>query len=106
LKKYECVFIFDESKLETSAEASIATISEYIVSLGGTIVESEDMGRKTFSYPIKKKNSGLYWDLVFELDASKVAELKSNYRLDESILRMEVFNFERPEKPVTLSSRR
>ncbi len=106
MKKYECVLIFDESKLETSGEAAVAAITEFIGTIGGKVVESEDMGRKTFSYPIKKKNSGLYWDLTIELDADKVAGFKSNYRLDESILRMEVFAYERPEKPVTLSTRR
>lgn len=106
MKKYECVFIFNESKLENGAEAFIATATEFIESIGGKVIESEDMGRKTFSYPIKRKNSGLYWDLIVELDGTNVASLKEHYRLDEAVLRMEVLNFDRPEKPVTLSTRR
>ena len=106
MKKYECIFIFNESKLENGAEAYIATVTEFIESLGGKVVESEDMGRKTFAYPIKKKNSGLYWDLTVELDGDKVVAFKENYRLEDGVLRMEVLTFDRPEKPVTLSSRR
>ncbi|MGL4854162.1 MAG: 30S ribosomal protein S6 [Lentisphaeria bacterium] len=106
MKKYESVFIFDESKLESTSEAIVAGICDFIVSNGGKVVESEDMGRKTFTYPIKKKNSGLYWNLVFELDPAKVVELKNNYRLVEAVLRMEVFVFDRPEEIIALNTKR
>ncbi len=106
MKKYECVIIFDESKLEGGGEAAAANISEFIASIGGKVESSESLGRKTFSYPIKKKNSGLYWDLIIELANDQVAALKENFRLDDSILRMEVLIFDRPAEPVTLSTRK
>jgi len=106
LKKYESVFILDESKIDGNAEAFMTTVTEFIQSLGGSVSESVDMGRRTFAYPINKKNSGQYWDLTLELSPAKVAELKENYRLNRAVVRMEVLIFDRPAEPVTLSSRR
>ncbi len=106
MKKYECVFILDESKVDGSAEAFMATVSDYIKSIGGDVVESVDMGRRTFAYPINKKNSGLYWDLTVNLAPTSVVEFKENFRLTNAIVRMEVLTFDRPAEPVTLSSRR
>ena len=106
MKKYESVFILDESKIDGNAEAFMTTVTEFIQSLGGSVSESVDMGRRTFAYPINKKNSGQYWDLTLELSPAKVAELKENYRLNRAVVRMEVLIFDRPAEPVTLSSRR
>ena len=106
MKKYESVFILDESKIDGNAEAFMTSVIEFIKSLGGSVSESVDMGRRTFAYPINKKNSGQYWDLVLELDPAKVVELKENYRLNNAVVRMEVLIFDRPAEPVTLSSRR
>lgn len=107
MKKYEAVIILDEGKLDTSGENYAKEIASYIEeSLAGKVELSESMGRKTFTYPIKKRNAGLYWNLVFEADATKVLELKDNYRLDQNILRFEVFVYDRPESPVTLTTKK
>ena len=106
MKKYESVFILDESKLEGGAETFAASITAYVESLSGKVLESETMGRKTFCQPIGKKTGGVYWNFILELSADQVVAFKENYRLNQSVLRQEVFTYDRPEKPVTLSNRK
>ena len=60
------------------------------------------MGRKQFARPIGKRTSGLYLRFFFNLPEEKVAELIDAYRLDNTILRTVVYNYEIPENPVTL----
>jgi ribosomal protein S6 len=55
------------------------------------------MGRKQFAREIKKKKTGIYLDIIHEMDADKVIELREKYRLNESVLRMQVYNYDRPE---------
>ncbi len=104
MKKYETIFILDESKLQDNGEAFIQGVSKLLESLGGTLLEKDFMGKKTFAAPIKKKKAGNYWDLTINLDADQVLPFQEKYRLDEQVLRMAVYIYDRPENPVTLSS--
>ena len=98
LKKYESIFILDIRKVEDEGVAFTNEITSYIESLGGKMVSVEAMGRLQFSYEIKKRKAGIYYDYVFELDEAKVIELKQKYRLDERVLRNMVLVYDRPEK--------
>ena len=50
----------------------------------------ELLGRKTFARVMKKKDSGVYVRVRFELDPSKVAELRSRYALNDEIFRVQI----------------
>lgn len=98
MKKYESIFILDIRKVEDEGVAFTNEITSYIESLGGKMVSVEAMGRLQFSYEIKKRKAGIYYDYVFELDEAKVIELKQKYRLDERVLRNMVLVYDRLEK--------
>ncbi len=98
MKKYESIFILDIRKVEDEGVAFTNEITSYIESLGGKMVSVEAMGRLQFSYEIKKRKAGIYYDYVFELDEAKVIELKQKYRLDERVLRNMILVYDRPEK--------
>jgi len=91
LKKYELVFILDEAKNADGGDAFIKEAEPYIVSLGGAVIETHNMGRRLFSYPIAKQRAGYYWDLILELAPAQVKALKEHYRLNVAVLRMEIF---------------
>jgi ribosomal protein S6 len=63
----------------------------------GTVVESTNMGRKQFAREIKKKKTGIYLDIVHEMDESKVTALREKYKLNEAVLRMQTYIYDRPE---------
>lgn len=99
MKKYEAVFILDEHGVEEQGRLFADEFTKFAVELGGKIEETLPMGRRQFAYEIKKKKSGIYWDFIFSLEEDKVASIRSKYRLDERVLRMQVFNFEGTLKP-------
>ena len=97
MKKYECIIILDDRKIENTGEAFIKTVEKQISSLGGEILETENMGRKQLAYQIKRRNAGVYWSILFNIAPDKVASLKDAYKLEEKILRLAVYVYDVPE---------
>ena len=97
MKKYEAVFILDVRKVEDEGKAFSEEFGKNLESMGGKLIETNEMGRKQFAREIKKRKTGIYWDYVFELDSLKCKEVRNMYRLDERVIRILIVNYERPE---------
>src|SRR4028118_1765238 len=54
---------------------------------GGSIVRTDDIGRRRLAYPINKKKEGYY--VLFEIEGSgqEIAELERRMRVNDAILR-------------------
>lgn len=99
MKTYEAVFVLDERKFDDQGEAFSQEIVKRIQDLGGRLRDRVAMGRKQFARPVRKLNAGVYWDFVFDLAANQVEPFKEVYRLNDAVLRSEVFLFDAPEVP-------
>ena len=55
MKKYEAVFILDMRKVEDEGKAFSEEFAQMIQSWGGSVVESNAMGRKQFAREIRKR---------------------------------------------------
>lgn len=97
MKKYEAVFILDIRKTDDEGEGFSRSFGALIESLGGKMLSTVPMGRKQFSYDIKKRKAGVYWNFFFELDPDKILAIKEKYHLDETVLRNLIIVSERPE---------
>ncbi len=98
MKKYEAIFILDIRRVEDEGAAFTNEFSELIENtLGGKMVSSQPMGRIQFSYEIKKRKAGIYFDYVFELEEAKVLDIKDKFQLDERVLRNMIIAYDRPE---------
>lgn len=102
MKKYEAVFILDIRKVEDEGDGFTREFGALIGTLGGKMDEAKPMGRIQFSYEIKKRKAGIYWNYLFELDQDKVLELKDKFRLDERVLRNQIVIYDRPAEARTL----
>lgn len=98
MKAYEAVFILDERKFDDGGEAFANQFVSFVDELGGTLKQRNPMGRRQFARPIKKLRSGIYWDFVFDLSPEKVVVMKGRFRLDDSVLRLVVFDYVAPPK--------
>ncbi len=98
MKKYEAVFILDIRKVEDEGEGFTREFNSLIEALGGKPVEAVPMGRTQFSYEIKKRKAGIYWNYIFELTEEKLIEVKDKFRLDERVLRNMVVIYDRPQE--------
>ena len=93
MRTYEAVFILDPKKLEDAGDAFAKSAGEQVEALGGKVQKCTSMGRRQFARPIGRHKAGIYWDLVIELGAENVAALKDRYRLNSTVLRLEVFGY-------------
>lgn len=91
MRTYEAVFILDDRKFEDGGDAFARDITSHIKGLGGKVKEKNGLGRKQFSRPIEKHSAGLYWDFLFEMEPAKVGTFEDKYRLNTSVLRLNVF---------------
>ncbi len=96
MKRYEAVFILDIRKADDEGASFAKEFGELIGKLGGSMVDTVNMGRKLFTYPIDKKKAGFYYDFTFELEENAVRQIKENYKLDERILRNMIVIDSRP----------
>ena len=106
MKKYEIVFILDPQKVDDGGDAFVKQFDAAVVEMGGKLVSTDKMGRKQFATVIRKRTTGFYWSLVVELPPAKVAALKERYHLDQTILRLRLFIYDKPAVTVIKREKR
>ena len=98
MKKYETLVILDEKNLKDDGGEFLAKIEKVISGeFGGKIVSSENLGRKQFAREIKKRKTGIYLDIVHEMEPNKVVTLQDKFKLDDTVLRMQTYSYDKPE---------
>ena len=99
MKKYETVIILDDRKIQDEGKAFVEEFSAKISRAGGEIVKVTSLGRKQFARQMKKRKTGFYWDFTINLDEKEAKKLPTYYNLDERVLRLQTFIYDRPETP-------
>ena len=98
MKKYETIVILDEKALKDDGGEFLSKFEKVVTrECGGKIVSSEIMGKRQFAREIKKRKTGVYLDVVHEMEPDKVTLLRDKFKLDELVLRMQTYNYDRPE---------
>ena len=90
MKKYDALYIFvgiaKDDALEACLDKALAEVTRH----GGNVLEKVSLGRRSFSRPIKKRDSGVYVKVRFEMDPQEVEELVKRYRLVEEVFRVQI----------------
>ena len=75
MKKYDALYIFvgiaKDDALEANLEKALAEVERF----DGKILEKVSLGRRSFSRPMKKRESGVYVKVRLELDPANVDAL-------------------------------
>jgi small subunit ribosomal protein S6 len=87
LNRYETVFILTPVLSEDQVKEAVKKYSDLIEKLGGRVESHENWGIKKLAYNIRKKASGFYHLLDFELEGSAMQDYEVAYKRDERILR-------------------
>ncbi len=101
-RRYETVYIFDSSLEEPAVNEKLERFHALITKDGkGSITNSAHWGKRTFAYPVKKKDTGYYVVTQFEAAGEVLPEYERAVKLDEQVLRfLVVVNEGEPVKPV------
>ncbi len=101
MRAYEALFIFDPSLEDEPLNEEIEKITSIIEQGNGKIVESEQWGRRTLSYPLQKKKDGFYALIQFSSEPDVLKKLKVELKHDESILRYSVVKMKQDLEPTS-----
>ena len=101
MKTYETVIILDDHRIQDEGKTFVEEFSSKISRAGGAIIRVTSLGRKQFARQMKKRKTGFYWDFVINLDEKEAKKLPEYYSLDERVLRLQTFVYDRPEAPVS-----
>lgn len=86
-RTYEVVVIIDPKANQEAVTQLTGVLTQTIEKQGGTIVKSDDMGRRKLAYEINHAREGHYW--LFEIDGSgaEIAELERRMRVSDLVVR-------------------
>jgi ribosomal protein S6 len=90
MKTYDAVYIFVGIAKDDALNACLEKALAEVTRVGGNILSTESLGKRTFARPMSKKESGVYVKVRMELDPSKVDELVKRYQLVEDVFRVQI----------------
>ena len=90
MNTYEGLFIFGESVKDDRIKELSAAVAGEIQKCGGTVLQTRDIGRRSFARTMQKTESGVYLALVFSVAGDKIAVLNARYKLNDDIFRFQI----------------
>ncbi len=88
MKNYEVTFIVDPVLSSDEIKTAANTYSDMLKDEGCKITHIDEMGLKQLAYPIKRRNSGVYYSIEYGTEAPAViAKMELAFRRDERIMR-------------------
>ena len=87
MKKYELLATIKPNLDNDEADKVIAKIEESVSSLGGSVVDTDKMGRKKLAYDVKGFRDGFIAVLKINIEPDKVVEFKRQLKLNENVIR-------------------
>ena len=102
MRTYETVVILDDRRVHDEGVAYGDEFAAMLVAAGGEVIRKKALGRKQFAREMRKRKTGYYWDFIFKLAPDIAATLSDKYKLDERVLRLKCFLYDRPQDPYHL----
>ncbi len=87
MRNYEVTFIVDPT-LSNDEIKSAAKKYVDMIKKDGKIIHIDEMGSRQLAYPIKRRNTGIYYSVEFEVDNGVIIDpMELAMRRDEALLR-------------------
>ena len=88
MKQYEVTFIVDPVLSGDEIKATVKTYEDLLAKEKCTIVHMDEMGLRQLAYNIKKRNTGVYYSIEFQVaTGNMINPMELAMRRDERILR-------------------
>lgn len=87
MNKYELALVVNAKAEDEVRIATVERVKEYIARFGGTVSNVDEWGKKRLAYEIQKMKEGYYYFIKFESDSKCPAEVESNIRIMENVIR-------------------
>jgi ribosomal protein S6 len=92
MKKYDALYIFANAPKDEALEKLAEKAGAEITRLGGQLVGTETLGKRTFARAMHKRESGVYVRIRFEIAPDQIQALKARYALSEEVFRVQILS--------------
>ncbi len=86
MRQYELMLVFRPSADHTAKNRE-EFVKKLVDSLGGTVKNVTDWGKKQLAYPIAKQTEGVYMIVAIDGEALKVADIEKYMKLQHEVIR-------------------
>lgn len=93
MNKYESIIIVNP-KLNEKQQNEIENKYKKIINKNGNVISIENIGKKRLAYEVKNNKEGIYIEINFTSEASFIAELERQYKIDENVIKFIVIRKE------------
>jgi small subunit ribosomal protein S6 len=97
-RSYEVMFIVRPDVVDEELDKLVAGFESTVTTGGGTIKNSEKLGRRKLAYTVRKFNDGNYVLLTIAADGTVVAELERRLRVTEPVIKFITVRMDEEEK--------
>lgn len=85
MRKYEALIIFNMKGTESSVDELIKSVGKEMTSLGASISNTENAGRREFAYESNHTKAGQYVVYSFEAEPSAIRTIREQLRLNPAV---------------------
>ena len=87
MRDYELVTIWNPDLGEDGVNGALERLSTAIAARGGEVMDTNVWGRRRLAYYINRHGEGAYVVMQLRLDPPRAAELESQLKINEDVLR-------------------
>lgn len=87
MRNYELMILFDPNLQDEEKKVLLEKIHQTITTNKGTIIKTNEWGKRKLSYEIKKYKEAFYVLIDFELEPHNIANLENSIKFEEKIIR-------------------
>ena len=93
MEKYEITYA-------TSTAGKVESVEAAITELGGSVIESTDLGIKSFAFPVQKLTEARFVSVIFHIEKENVNTLEKKVGQEKSIIRFILISALRAKKEI------
>ena len=90
MKKYDALYIFVGISKDDALEACLEKALAEVTRRGGNVLEKVSLGRRAFSRPMGRRDSGVHVKVRVEIDPAELGDLVKRYKLVEEVFRVQI----------------
>lgn len=99
-RTYELMFILRPDMAEEDQEKLMATLESNVTTAGGTVKNTERMGKRRLAYTVRKFNDGIYVLLTLEGTGEMIHEVERRLRVAEPVIKFLTVRVDEEQKRI------
>ena len=89
MRTYESIFIVHPEVIGDDQTAIIDKFTTILTDQGAEILKLDNWGVRTLAYPVKKQTKGCYVLVIFDAEATVIAEYERRMSIDEMMIKFQ-----------------